>query len=258
MSALTALFPNGSAVVSGGASGLGRATAAALADAGLPVTVLDLPDACERMEAAPGMTAIPTDVTDAGSVEAAFAAHERRVGPCRIQVNCAGVIGAGLLFTKDGGLTAEAFRRIVDVNLVGTFACARAAADQMRRAEPNAEGGRGVIVNTSSIAAYDGMVGQVAYAASKGAIASMTLPLARELARFGIRVMAIAPGVFSTPMVNNLPDRSKEVVTGLLPLFPPRLGEPSEFGQLVVSTILHPLLNGEVVRLDGGLRMPPQ
>lgn len=258
MSVLSALFPRGSAVVSGGASGLGRATAAALADAGLPVSVLDLPDACERFGSQPGLTAIATDVTDPASVERAFAAHEERVGPCRIHVNCAGVIGAGLLFTRDGGLDAEAFRRIVDVNLVGTFACARAAAEQMRRAEPNAEGARGVIVNTSSIAAYEGMVGQVAYAASKGAVASMTLPLARELARFGIRVMAVAPGVFSTPMVNNLPDRSKEVVTGLLPLFPPRLGEPAEFGQLVVSIILNPLLNGEVVRLDGGLRMPPQ
>jgi len=258
VSALSALFPDGSAVVSGGASGLGRATAEALAQAGLPVTVLDLPDACERLGDRPGLTAIPTDVTDSASVEAAFAAHEQRAGACRIHVNCAGVIGAGLLFTRDGGLSAEAFRKIVDVNLVGTYACARAAAEQMRRAEPNADGARGVIVNTSSIAAYDGMVGQVAYAASKGAVASMTLPLARELARFGIRVMSIAPGVFSTPMVNNLPDRSKEVVTGLLPLFPPRLGEPAEFGQLVVSIILNPLLNGEVVRLDGGLRMPPQ
>jgi NAD(P)-dependent dehydrogenase (short-subunit alcohol dehydrogenase family) len=258
VSALSALFPGGSAVVSGGGSGLGRATAAALAEGGLPVTVLDLPDACERMTPLPGVTAIPADVTDAASVDAAFAAHEQRVGLCRIHVSCAGVIGAGLLFTRDGGLTPEAFRRIVDVNLVGTFACARTAAEQMRRAEPNPEGARGVIVNTSSIAAYEGMVGQVAYAASKGAVAAMTLPLARELARFGIRVMAIAPGVFSTPMVNNLPDRSREVVTGLLPLFPPRLGEPAEFGQLVVSIILNPLLNGEVVRLDGGLRMPPQ
>lgn len=258
MSFLTALFPGGSAVVSGGASGLGLATATALAEAGLPVSVLDLPQACERLGSSPGLTAIPTDVTDQASVDSAFAAHEARVGPCRIHVNCAGVIGAGLLFTRDGGLTAEAFRKIIDVNLLGTFACARAAADQMRRAEPNAGGARGVIVNTSSIAAYDGMVGQVAYAASKGAVASMTLPLARELARYGIRVMSIAPGVFSTPMVNNLPERSKDVVTGLLPLFPPRLGEPAEFGQLVLSIILNPLLNGEVVRLDGGLRMPPQ
>lgn len=258
MTSLASLFPDGSAVVSGGASGLGRATATALAAAGLPVTVLDLPAACERLGEVDGLTAVPTDVTDAASVEAAFAAHEARVGPCRIHVSCAGVIGAGLLFTRDGGLTAEAFRRIVDVNLVGTFTCARAAADQMRRAAPNAEGARGVIVNTSSIAAYEGMVGQVAYAASKGAVASMTLPLARELAHFGIRVMAIAPGVFSTPMVNDLPDRSKEVVTGLLPLFPPRLGEPADFGQLVVSIIENPLLNGEVVRLDGGLRMPPR
>lgn len=258
MTSLASLFPNGSAVVSGGASGLGRATALALAVEGLPVSVLDLPDACARLEEEPGITPIPTDVTDSASVEAAFAAHEARAGACRIHVNCAGVIGAGLLFAKDGGLTAEAFRRIVDVNLVGTFTCARAAADQMRRAEPNAAGARGVIVNTSSIAAYEGMVGQVAYAASKGAVASMTLPLARELAHFGIRVMAIAPGVFSTPMVNGLPERSREVVTGLLPLFPPRLGEPEEFGQLVVSIIVNPLLNGEVVRLDGGLRMPPR
>jgi NAD(P)-dependent dehydrogenase (short-subunit alcohol dehydrogenase family) len=258
VSALSALFPNGCATVSGGASGLGRATAIALADAGLPVSVLDLAAACERMEPHPGLTAIPVDVTDPALVQAAFAAHEQRTGPTRIHVSCAGVIGAGLLFTRDGGLDAEAFRRIVDVNLVGTFACARAAAEQMRRAEPNAEGARGVIVNTSSIAAYDGMIGQVAYAASKGAVAAMTLPLARELARFGIRVMSIAPGVFATPMVNNLPDQSREAVSSLLPLFPPRLGEPAEFGQLVVSIILNPLLNGEVVRLDGGLRMPPK
>lgn len=258
MSALSTLFPQGCATVTGGASGLGRATAIALADAGLAVSVLDLAPACERMEPLVGVTAVPVDVTDPASVEAAFAAHEQRVGPTRVHVNCAGVIGAGLMFTRDGGLSADAFRRIIDVNLVGTFACARGAAEQMRRAEPNAEGARGVIVNTSSIAAYDGMIGQVAYAASKGAVASMTLPLARELARFGIRVMSIAPGVFATPMVDNLPDQSREAVTGLLPLFPPRLGEPAEFGQLVVSIVLNPLLNGEVVRLDGGLRMPPK
>lgn len=258
MTSLSTLFPNGSAVVTGGASGLGRATALALAEAGLPVTVLDLPDACARMAPVEGIHAAPVDVTDSASVEAAFAAHEARVGLCRIHVNCAGVIGAGMLFAKEGALTAEAFRRIVDINLVGTFACARAAADQMRRAEPNADGARGVIVNTSSIAAFDGMIGQSAYAASKGAVAAMTLPLARELAHFGIRVMTIAPGVFSTPMVNNLPDRSRAAVTGLTPPFPPRLGDPAEFGQMVVATILNPLLNGEVIRLDGGLRMPPR
>ena len=226
MISLTHAFPGGSAVVTGGASGLGLAAARALKGAGLAVSVLDLPQSCERLDASEGLFAIPADVTDGASVDAAFATHLDRAGPCRVHLNCAGVIGAGMMFGREGALTGDIFRRVIDVNLVGSFQCARAAAAQMKTAEPSDDGARGIIINTSSIAAYDGMIGQTAYAASKGAIASMTLPMARELAHYGIRVMAIAPGVFSTPMIHNLPGQSREMVSSMMPVFPPRLGEP--------------------------------
>ena len=258
MISLTHAFPGGSAVVTGGASGLGLAAARALTGAGLSVSVLDLPQACERLDAGEGLFSIPADVTDAASVEAAFAKHEAQSGACRVHVNCAGVIGAGMMFARENPLTGDAFRRVIDVNLIGSFNCARAAALQMKAADPTDDGARGIIINTSSIAAYDGMIGQTAYAASKGAIASMTLPMARELAHYGIRVMTIAPGVFSTPMIHNLPGQSRDMVSSMLPVFPQRLGEPDEFGLLVLSIIANPLLNGEVIRLDGGLRMPPR
>lgn len=248
-------FVDGGAIVVGGASGLGLATANAFVAERIPVTVIDLPAACERLQRSDLITPAPADVTDAASVASAFADHERRHGPCRATINCAGVIGGGMLFGRDKPLDGDAFLRVVTINLVGTFLCAREAAAQMRRAAPDGSGARGVIVNTASIAAYDGLAGQAAYAASKGGVASMTLPLARELARYGIRVVSIAPGVFSTPMIHGLDQQTRSAVTEMLPLFPHRLGEPDEFGRFVTAILDNPMLNGEVVRLDGGLRM---
>lgn len=252
-------FADGGAVVSGGASGLGLATARALADHGIPVTIIDLPAACDALAASGAIddhiVAVAADVTDAGMVEKAFADHQRRHGPCRTNINCAGVIGGAMLFGRDAPLDGAAFSKVVAINLVGTFQCARAAAQQMRTSTPDGDGARGVIINTASIAAFDGMPGQAAYAASKGGVVAMTLPLARELARHGIRVCAIAPGVFSTPMIHGLDERTRSEVSDMLPLFPKRLGAAEDFAEFVLTILDSPFVNGEVIRFDGGLRM---
>jgi NAD(P)-dependent dehydrogenase (short-subunit alcohol dehydrogenase family) len=204
-------FVGQAAIVSGGASGLGRATAEALAATGVKVTILDVNEAAAAAAARETHGfAIGCDVTDATGVEAAVAAARQRHGPARIAVNCAGIGTAGRIVGRDGPLPLDAFRRVIEVNLVGSFNILRVAAAEMIALDPLAEGERGIIVSTASVAAYEGQTGQAAYSASKGGIVSLTLPAARELARYGVRVVAIAPGVFETPMVEGLPENVRE------------------------------------------------
>ena len=246
------------AIVSGGASGLGRATAVALAASGVEVAILDInQDAAIDAAREAGGFAIACDVTDAASVEAAFVAARERHGPARIAVNCAGVGTAGRIVGRDGPLPLEAFRHVVEVNLIGSFNVMRLAAAEMSTLDPLADGERGIIVSTASVAAYEGQIGQAAYSASKGGIVSLTLPAARELARYGVRVVAIAPGIFETPMLQGLPQNVRESLAASVP-FPPRLGRPEEYAALLLHLCRNPMINGEVVRLDGALRMAPR
>jgi NAD(P)-dependent dehydrogenase (short-subunit alcohol dehydrogenase family) len=246
------------AVVSGGASGLGRATAVALAASGVKVVILDInEDAAVDAVREAGGFAIACDVTDAASVEAAFVAARERHGPARIAVNCAGVGTAGRIVGRDGPLPLEAFRHVIEVNLIGSFNVMRLAAAEMSTLDPLADGERGIIVSTASVAAYEGQIGQAAYSASKGGIVSLTLPAARELARYGVRVVAIAPGIFETPMLQGLPQSVRESLAASVP-FPPRLGRPEEYAALVLHLCRNPMINGEVIRLDGALRMAPR
>ena len=246
------------AIVSGGASGLGRATAEALAAAGAKVTILDINETAASAAAQDtGGFAIGCDVTHAGAVETAFAAGCQRNGPARIAVNCAGVGTPGRIIGRDGPLSLDAFRRVIEVNLIGSFNLLRVAAAEMSTLDPLADGERGIIVSTASVAAYEGQIGQAAYSASKGGIVSMTLPAARELARYGVRVAAIAPGVFETPMVQGLPPNVQQSLAASVP-FPNRLGRPAEYAALVLHLCRNPMINGEVIRLDGALRMAPR
>ncbi|MCZ4353905.1 SDR family NAD(P)-dependent oxidoreductase [Roseovarius aestuarii] len=251
-----------SAIVTGAASGLGYATANRLADEGYVVTAVDLDDAAltaafaDRSDGRIRTTAC--NVADAEGAEAVFADHLAQVGPVRVLVNCAGIASPGATLRSDGPLSLDVFRQVLEVNVTGTFNFVRLAALQMQQAPGGVDNQHGVIVNTSSVAAFDGMVGQPAYSASKGAVAAMTLPLARELGKYGIRVMAIAPGVFSTPMVNGMTERARDVVTALRPPFPDRLGEGHEYAALVSAIVSNRMLNGEVIRLDGGIRLPPR
>lgn len=243
------------ALVTGGASGLGAATARRLAAEGCKVAVLDINEAAARESAERvGGLGIGCDVTSAGSGEAAIAAARAAHGPCRILVNCAGVGTAGRILGRNGPMALEAFEKVIRVNLIGTFNMLRLAAAEMAAADPMEENERGVIINTASIAAYEGQVGQPAYAASKGGVASLTLPAARELARSGVRVVTIAPGVFHTPMVDGLPPDVQASLAADVP-FPTRLGRPDEYADLVAHIARSPYLNGEVIRLDGALRM---
>ena len=246
------------AIVSGGASGLGRATVEALAAAGAKVTILDINErAASAAAEETGGFAIGCDVTDAAAVETAFAAGCQRNGPARIAVNCAGVGTPGRIIGRDGPLSLDAFRRVIEVNLIGSFNLLRVAAAEMSTLDPLADGERGIIVSTASVAAYEGQIGQAAYSASKGGIVSMTLPAARELARYGVRVAAIAPGVFETPMVQGLPPNVQQSLAASVP-FPNRLGRPAEYAALVLHLCRNPMINGEVIRLDGALRMAPR
>lgn len=247
------------AIVSGGASGLGAATAQALAAAGAKVTVLDINgDLAAATARDIGGLAAVCDVTDAASAKAAIGKARDAHGPARIAVNCAGVGTAGRILEKDGPMALEAFARTITINLVGTFNILRLAADDMRHAEPvNEDGERGVIINTASVAAFEGQIGQSAYAASKGGIVGLTLPAARELARYGVRVLAIAPGIFLTPMLLGLPENVRDSLAANLP-FPKRLGKPEEYAALALHMAQNAALNGEVVRLDSALRMQPQ
>ena len=242
-------------IVTGGASGLGAATAAALVEAGAAVTIFDRDgDAGRACAETLGAGFAKVDVTDEASVAAGVAAARARMGRITGLVNCAGIATAARLLGRNGPHDLSAFRRTVDINLVGSFNCMRLAATEMAQNDPNADGERGVIVNTASVAAYDGQKGQVAYAASKAGIAGMSLPAARDMASLGIRVNAIAPGTFLTPMLEGL---GTEVVEGLAAdvTFPRRLGRPEEFGRLALFLFECAYMNGETVRLDGALRM---
>jgi NAD(P)-dependent dehydrogenase (short-subunit alcohol dehydrogenase family) len=246
------------AVVTGGGSGLGAATAAHLAGLGCRVAVADINQAAaEAIAAAIGGIGIGCDVADAASGEAAFAQARQAHGPVRILVNCAGIGTAGRIVGRDGPMQLAAFERVVRVNLIGSFNMLRLAAAEMSAADPLDENERGVIVNTASIAAYEGQVGQPAYAASKGGVVAMTLPAARELARAGVRVVTIAPGLFLTPMMETLPPDVQASLGAGVP-YPARLGRPLEFASLVEHIVRNQYLNGEVIRLDGGFRMPPR
>jgi NAD(P)-dependent dehydrogenase (short-subunit alcohol dehydrogenase family) len=247
------------ALISGGASGLGFATAKALAEAGAKVALLDINGtAAETAAGELGGVGLPCDVTRADAVETAVAAARDRHGPARIAINCAGIGRAGRIVDRDGTpMPLGQFRQVVEVNLIGSFNLLRVAAADMIGLDPLADGERGVILLTASIAAYDGQIGQAAYSASKGGIVGLTLPAARELARSGIRVVAIAPGVFATPMLAGLPEAAQASLAANVP-FPQRLGRPDEYAALALHICRNAMLNGEVIRLDGALRMPPR
>ncbi|MCE1236136.1 MAG: SDR family NAD(P)-dependent oxidoreductase [Hyphomicrobiales bacterium] len=247
-----------SAIVTGGGSGLGRATAEALAAKGARVAVVDRNEAASaEVASAIGGLAVGLDVADAGAAEAAFARIEAAIGAARLLVNCAGIGVAKRVLGKEGPQALTDFETVIRVNLLGSFNMLRLASAAMAKLEPLDGGERGVIVNTASIAAFEGQIGQAAYAASKGGVVSMTLPIARELAQFGIRVNTIAPGLFLTPLLRSLPEEAQVSLGRSIP-FPQRLGEPAEFAALVVHMAENAFLNGEVVRLDGALRMQPR
>jgi len=244
-------------LVSGGGSGLGAACVRLLAEQGGRVMIADLnADAGQALAAdlGPQSQFVRTDVADEVSAGEAVDRTVATFGALHGLINCAGIIAASRVLGKEGPHELELFARIIRVNLVGTFNMCRLAAAAMAANEPNQHGERGVIVNTSSIAAFDGQIGQAAYSASKGGVASLSLPMARELARFGIRVVAIAPGVFETPMVSGLPPAAQESLAAAAP-FPPRLGKPVEYAELARHIIENPMLNGTVIRLDGAMRM---
>jgi NAD(P)-dependent dehydrogenase (short-subunit alcohol dehydrogenase family) len=245
-------------VVTGGASGLGAATVRAVVAEGASALILDLPgSAGSELASAMGerVRFAPADVRDEDQVQAAVGAATE-LGTLRVAVNCAGVGTPGRVIGKRGVLPLEAFRTVIDINLVGTFNVLRLAAAAMIDNEP-IDGDRGLVIMTASVAAFEGQIGQAAYAASKGGVAALTLPAARDLADKAIRVMTIAPGVMETPMMASLPGDTKSILEALVP-HPARLGRPEEYAMLVFSIIENPLLNGEVIRLDGALRMPPR
>lgn len=246
------------AIVTGGGSGLGEATARALAANGAQVGVLDLDiDRAGQVAAETGGLAVKCDVADGANAEQAVNTVAERLGPPRILVNCAGIAIAQKTVGKDGPHPLDAFRKVVEINLIGTFNMIRLFAGIAQSLEPLDGGERGVIVNTASVAAYDGQIGQAAYSASKGGVVGMTLPIARDLARSGIRVVTIAPGIFRTAMLAGLPEDAQASLGTQVP-FPPRLGDPAEYAALVLHIVGNQMLNGETIRLDGAIRMAPR
>lgn len=248
------------AVISGGASGLGLATARRLVAAGGKVALLDVQDDAGRkaVEALGGAAGYRhCDVTSEAEVDAAVREAAERMGGLNLSVSCAGVATPGKLLGKDGPLPQAAFQRVMNINVLGTFLQDRAAAAIMQSNAPDPDGERGLLIHTASVAAFEGQVGQVAYATSKAAVAGMVLPLARELARFGIRVVGIAPGIFQTPMMAGLPQEAQDSLGKQVP-FPPRLGRPEEYADLVAAVCENHMLNGTTVRLDGAIRMAPR
>ena len=243
------------AVVTGGASGLGLATTKRLLDAGGSVVVIDLKGEDVVAELGPRAKFVATDVTDEAGVSAALDAAEE-MGPVRINVNCAGIGNAIKTLSKNGAFPLDGFRKVVEVNLIGTFNVIRLAAERIAKTEPVGEE-RGVIINTASVAAFDGQIGQAAYSASKGGVVGMTLPIARDLSRELIRVCTIAPGLFKTPLLGSLPEEAQKSLGQQVP-HPARLGDPDEYGALAQHIIENPMLNGEVIRLDGAIRMAPR
>jgi NAD(P)-dependent dehydrogenase (short-subunit alcohol dehydrogenase family) len=246
------------AIVTGGASGLGAATARMLAEAGAKVAIFDV-NAKAAAEVAIGIDgiAMTCDVTDSGAIEKAIAKASADHGIARIVINCAGIGPAKRIVGRDGPQPLSDFSRVVEINLIGTFNVMRLAAAAMQPLEPLTDGERGIIVCTASVAAYDGQIGQAAYAASKGGIVALVLPAAREFSQFGIRVNAVAPGIFSTPMLHALPEAAQQSLAASVP-FPKLLGQPPQYAALVRHMIENRYLNGEVVRLDGALRMAPR
>ena len=241
-------------IITGGASGLGAATARMLAQAGGKVVLADVQEDGGRALAAElDGVFVRCDVTSEADAQAVVAAATA-LGPLRGLVNCAGIAPAAKTVGKEGAHALELFQRVVAINLVGTFNMARLAAEAMGKTAPLDNGERGVIINTASVAAYDGQMGQAAYASSKAAVAGLTLPMARDLARSGIRVMAIAPGIFETPMMLGMPQEVRDALGAMVP-FPPRLGKPDEYAQLARAIFENTMLNGEVIRLDGAIRM---
>jgi NAD(P)-dependent dehydrogenase (short-subunit alcohol dehydrogenase family) len=248
------------AVVTGGASGLGNSVAQHIVAAGGRVTLLDVQEGPGQAAAtALGRNAsfAKCDVTSETEVNAAMESARAAMGGINVLVNCAGVIGAGRVLGKNGPMAGDFFARVVHINLIGTFLCDKAAAAVMQANTPNADGERGVIIHTSSVAAYEGQIGQAAYSATKAAVAGMTLPIAREFAMFGIRVMSIAPGIFGTPMLAGMPQELQDSLGKQVP-FPSRLGRPEEFASMVATIIENAYLNGETIRLDGAIRMQPK
>ncbi|MGE6487182.1 3-hydroxyacyl-CoA dehydrogenase [Paenisporosarcina sp. NPDC076898] len=249
------------AIVTGGASGLGEATTRRLVAQGGKVAIFDLNEqrgsALVEELGHENVVYFQTNVTDAQQVEQQVAeviAHYEKVNTL---ISCAGIATPGKVVSQKGPLALERFEQVIQVNLIGTFNVLRVAAHAMQQNEPNEEGERGVIINTASVAAFEGQIGQVAYSASKGGVVGMTLPIAREFARDGIRVMAIAPGLIETPLFKGLPEPARASLASSVP-FPNRLGKPSEYAQLVESILINPMLNGEVIRLDGAIRMQPK
>jgi NAD(P)-dependent dehydrogenase (short-subunit alcohol dehydrogenase family) len=244
------------AIVTGGASGLGAATARMLSREGAKVALFDLSkEAAAKVAAEINGIAIHCDVTQAESVEAAIAEAQHHHGAARITINCAGIVFARKMVNKQGPMPLEDFRKVIEINLIGTFNVMRlAAAAMIPLPTISASEERGIIINTASVAAYEGQIGQTAYSASKGGIVSLTLPAARELADFGIRVMTISPGLVDTPMFDKIPPEARAALAAMVP-FPKRLAHPEEYAQLVQHIIENAMLNGEVIRLDGALRM---
>lgn len=246
------------AIVTGGASGLGRAVVDMLAEAGAKPVVFDLnAEAASEVAKAHGGVAVAGDVANEEDADRAVDAAVESFGDLRILVNCAGIGTAGRIVGREGPLPLADFEKVIRVNLIGSFNMLRVAAARMTAQDPLEDSERGVIVNTASVAAFDGQIGQAAYAASKGGIVSMALPAARELARFGVRVNTIAPGIFMTPLLQGLPEEVQQSLGAAIP-FPSRLGDPKEFADLVRFMIRNRYLNGEVVRLDGAIRMAPK
>lgn len=246
------------AFVSGGGSGLGAATARLLSRGGARVAIFDRSrESAEAVAKELDGLAVPGDVSNEADVKNAIALAIEKLGPLTISVSCAGVGTVSKVLGKEGPHAAELFERTLRVNLLGTFNVIRLSAEKMVGNAPNAGGERGVIINTASIAAFDGQIGQAAYAASKGGVHAMTLPIARELARSGIRVVTVAPGIFDTPMLAGLPDEARKSLGGQVP-FPSRLGDPAEYALLVEQIVRNPMLNGTTIRIDGALRMAPK
>jgi NAD(P)-dependent dehydrogenase (short-subunit alcohol dehydrogenase family) len=248
------------AIVTGGASGLGRAVANRIVAAGGKVTILDMSvpqGQAAAKELGERATFIATDVSDEAAVDRAVQQALAAMGTVSAAINCAGIGTPGRLVGRQGVLPGSSFRKVIEVNLVGTVLVTKAAVVAMQANQPNAQGERGVVVMTASVAAFDGQIGQIAYAASKGGVVGMTLPMARELASSGIRVVTVAPGLFATPMMKGLPQEAQDSLGRQTP-FPPRLGEPEEFAALVAHILENVMLNGETIRLDGAIRMAPR
>jgi len=252
------LIKGHAAIVTGGGSGLGAATARALAGAGAKVALLDINDkAAEAVAAEIGGLAVRCNVADAASAEAAVGKARAAHGAARILINCAGIGPAARIVGRDGPMALDAFRQVIEINLIGSFNLMRLAAAGMIGLEPLADGERGVIISTASVAAYEGQIGQAAYSASKGGIVALTMPAAREFARSGIRVNTIAPGLFATPLLLGMPQPVQDSLAASVP-FPSRFGAPEEYAKLALHIIDNAMLNGETIRLDGALRMAPK